>query len=186
MENRKSGFLTFIFSFIPGAGEMYLGLMKKGSAVMLVFWGLFFISMFLRSGVFTIGMPIVWFYSFFDTINLKHLSAEERERAEAKFMESLEKLMGQDWKDIFKKRHALIGAALIFIGIYAIFESILMPMAWWISDYFPWLYSLVNSIPTLIVAFVLIVFGIHLVKGGKTTQSKEKDYIEFKGDDDNE
>ena len=37
---KKNSFLTFCFAFIPGAGEMYLGMMKKGLAVMLLFWSL--------------------------------------------------------------------------------------------------------------------------------------------------
>ena len=39
MTRKKRGFWTFIFSLIPGAGEMYLGFMKRGVSTMLVFLG---------------------------------------------------------------------------------------------------------------------------------------------------
>ena len=34
---KKSSFWTFVFSLFPGAGHMYLGLMKKGASLMLLF-----------------------------------------------------------------------------------------------------------------------------------------------------
>ena len=33
--NKKSGFLTFCFALVPGAGQMYLGYMKRGCSFML-------------------------------------------------------------------------------------------------------------------------------------------------------
>ena len=46
---RKSGFLTFCFACLPGAGEMYLGYMKRGLSVMIAFWGLIFVASLLNS-----------------------------------------------------------------------------------------------------------------------------------------
>ena len=40
MKKQKHGFWVFIFSLIPGAGEMYMGFKKTGTLViMLLFWG---------------------------------------------------------------------------------------------------------------------------------------------------
>ena len=68
---RKSSFLTFCFAFIPGAGQMYLGMMKKGTAIMALFAALSFLSGFLNLGILLAALPVIWFYSFFDTFNLK-------------------------------------------------------------------------------------------------------------------
>lgn len=38
--SKKSGFLRFIFSLIPGAGEMYMGFMKQGVTLMVLFLSL--------------------------------------------------------------------------------------------------------------------------------------------------
>ena len=39
MQKQKRGFWLFIFSLIPGAGEMYMGFKKQGISIMLLFWG---------------------------------------------------------------------------------------------------------------------------------------------------
>ena len=36
---RKSRLFSLLCAFWPGAGEMYLGLMKRGLAIMVIFWG---------------------------------------------------------------------------------------------------------------------------------------------------
>ena len=60
---KKNSFLTFCFAFIPGAGEMYLGMMKKGLAVMLLFWSLSMIAGVLFPPLLFL-MPVIWCYSF--------------------------------------------------------------------------------------------------------------------------
>ncbi len=35
---KKSRFFTFIFSFCPGAAEMYMGFMKNGVTLMAIFF----------------------------------------------------------------------------------------------------------------------------------------------------
>ena len=39
MKKQKHGFWVFIFSLIPGAGEMYMGFKNQGISIMLLFWG---------------------------------------------------------------------------------------------------------------------------------------------------
>ena len=56
---RKSGFLTFCFACLPGAGEMYLGYMKRGLSVMIAFWGLIFVASLLNMGILGILAPII-------------------------------------------------------------------------------------------------------------------------------
>ena len=69
---KKSRLFSLLCACWPGAGEMYLGLMNRGLAIMLLFWGIiavgafgFVIPMFL--------LPVIWFYSFFDTLTLRNL-----------------------------------------------------------------------------------------------------------------
>ena len=38
MQKQKRGFWLFIFSLIPGAGEMYMGFKKQGISIMFLFW----------------------------------------------------------------------------------------------------------------------------------------------------
>ena len=60
---KKNSFLTFCFAFIPGAGEIYLGMMKKGLAVMLLFWSLSMVAGVLFPPLLFL-LPVIWCYSF--------------------------------------------------------------------------------------------------------------------------
>lgn len=54
MTKKKSGFLTFCFSLMPGAGEMYMGFMKQGVSIMAFFWLLIFFGGIFQYGAGTI------------------------------------------------------------------------------------------------------------------------------------
>lgn len=71
--NRSAApFLTFLFSMLPGAGHMYLGLMRRGFEIMFAF----FASIFIIAGTLRlseIGIPltiIIFFYALFDAMHL--------------------------------------------------------------------------------------------------------------------
>ncbi|MCL2496889.1 MAG: hypothetical protein FWF04_05680 [Clostridiales bacterium] len=73
---KKTSFLTFLFSIIPGCGLMYLGYMKKGLQVMLMFAAAGFFGMFFSpyniswlAGFFFMMLPIIWFYQIFDAMH---------------------------------------------------------------------------------------------------------------------
>ena len=77
MTRQKGKFLTFCFSLVPGAGQMYLGFMKQGLSLMTVFAALCAFSTWLAIGPLLLFAPIIWFYSFFDVINKNSLDPEE-------------------------------------------------------------------------------------------------------------
>ena len=68
---KRSSFLTFIASLIPGLGYMYLGLIKKGIQAMVVFFLIEPLFRFIGLGGLSsiISIPL-WFYLFFDTFNI--------------------------------------------------------------------------------------------------------------------
>ena len=67
----KSTFLTILFSFLPGAGHMYLGLIKQGIQLMVLFFGTIFLSSLTVSffgNVFSLllfFLPVFFCYSIF-------------------------------------------------------------------------------------------------------------------------
>ena len=67
MTRKKNKLLTFLWSLIPGAGEMYLGFFKMGTSLMALFLLLLSFSGFLNFYVLSLLSPVVWFYSFFHT-----------------------------------------------------------------------------------------------------------------------
>ncbi len=62
----KSKFLTFIFSLVPGAGHMYLGYLKTGIIIMATFILLSYIVGLTGISLFSIFLPVIWAYSFFE------------------------------------------------------------------------------------------------------------------------
>lgn len=68
-EDRKYNKLyTAVLSIVPGAGHMYLGLMKKGLQFMFIFFGSIIITDLIYSArSFTVLNIVIWFYAFFDS-----------------------------------------------------------------------------------------------------------------------
>ena len=111
--SKKSGFLRFIFSLIPGAGEMYMGFMKQGVTLMVLFWGTIFFGGCLNVPLIMFPLPVIWAYSFFHVHNLAGLSDEE-------FYAQEDSLLF-DW-NLFgqiepKKGRKILAWVLIFIGV---------------------------------------------------------------------
>ena len=72
----KSRGLAVFFGLLPGAGHMYLGKMMKGLTFMILFWGIIALASVLEMGVIILALPVLWFYAFFDNLNLAGLTAE--------------------------------------------------------------------------------------------------------------
>ncbi len=79
------------------------------------------------------------------------------------------------------KRHVWIGAICIFFGLYMLFDGLVRPYLYQISDRLPWIYHLINRLPTLVVALAIVALGVYLVRGGKKKEQPEEDYQEFTG-----
>ena len=77
MKNKKNGFFTFIFSLLPGAGEMYFGLYRQGLLLMSMFFGSIAICALTGMGELAFIIPIIWCFGFFHVHNLKNMSEEE-------------------------------------------------------------------------------------------------------------
>ena len=92
MQKQKRGFLLFICSLIPGAGEMYMGFFKQGISIMTLFWALVAIAGGLNISSLVIFLPVVWFYSFFHVHNLKKLPEEEFYAVEDNYILNLDRI----------------------------------------------------------------------------------------------
>ena len=127
---RKSGFLTFCFACLPGAGEMYLGYMKRGLSVMIAFWGLIFVASLLNMGILGILAPIIWAYSFFDTSICARRRPEQVAANPDAYLFDVESIAGSNWKNVVARRHNLFGGLLIFLGAYILYNTFLRPLLW--------------------------------------------------------
>ena len=69
-QKKKNKFFTFIFSLLPGAAEMYMGFMKNGLSMMIIFFITFLPMAAFNSMEFMMLLSaVVWFYGFFHARN---------------------------------------------------------------------------------------------------------------------
>ena len=163
----KSNFWKFIFSFIPGAGYMYLGMMKKGFVVMLSFLGLMGMAGTMAMSFLLCILPAIWFYAFFETYNLGKLDLETRLEKDKQFYDGILRLFDGNLAIFMGKRQKLIGGIFIFFALYAFIYGVLKPLFGWDSRY--WIVSrLIDVLPTVLVIVFLFKFGQYLMKKEQT------------------
>lgn len=175
---RKSRILTFLFALWPGAGQMYLGYMKRGVSLMLLFCLLIAISSFTGFGFFIFLLPIVWFYGFFDTINLRSMNYEFLPQDD--FLFHLDSINAPELIKFFQHRHQLAGILLIILGVYILLHNFVLPIFYFTFEID--LYPLFDALPTLVVAAAIILLGIHLIRSTVSHKAIEDDYQEYRED----
>lgn len=175
---KKNGILTFLFAFVPGAGQMYQGYMKRGLSLITLFFLCIMAGMLLEQLVLT--ALIVWMYSFFDTFNLRAQFIAGTAPAD-------DYLVHFNTKDarltlFFRDSHKLVGWALIALGAMVAYQNIIMrvlgDVMWrWgqNSPFFRAVYLMLDELPEVVVCVALIVCGLWLVRGpkGKKVHSKK-------------
>lgn len=171
----KNGILTFFFAFIPGAGQMYQGYMKRGLSLISVCC-LVCVAAILLPPLLAL-LPIVWMYSFFDTFNLRsQLGAEAA--PEDDYLVHIQS--DTQLKQLMAKSHTLVGWALVALGGYALYDTFLMGTLrnlyyrYENSALVRTLYDLGRNLPTLAVCVALIVVGIWLVRGPRPAPKQEE------------
>lgn len=171
----KNRFFTFCWACVPGAGEMYQGYMKRGLSLMIIFWGIIMIANLFNFDAILVMLPVVWAYAFFDTFNLR-AHAEEGTSEPDDYIVDVSELCDKDWQGFIEKNHTVVSAVLIFLGVYAVYNTLLKNLGWSVNSV---LWELMNILPTLAVAALLIVLGIKLMR---VEQKEEKeDYKAFCG-----
>ncbi|MEG0872905.1 MAG: hypothetical protein RSE00_03230 [Clostridia bacterium] len=161
---KKNLFLTFCFSFIPGAGQMYQNYMKRGVSIMIVFALFCALAIISSTPIFAFSLPIVYAYSFFDTYNIRNKKNDDEEPKDELIWESfgLPKIFNESKNS---KKNVLLGFALILFGVYLIFNSVLGSLASYFDIYI--LDTIVNVVlrylPPVIIATVSIVFGMKFI-----------------------
>ncbi|MDD2376385.1 MAG: hypothetical protein PHD15_03880 [Clostridia bacterium] len=161
---KKSLFLTFWFSFVPGAGQMYQQYMKRGLSILLLTTFFIAVTIIVRAPIFMIPVAIIMMYSFFDTYNIRNNLDTENSIED----EYIWKTAGVDiFESNFKivKKNSLFGLSLIFIGTYLLFNNVIGSLIY--ETNINWLISIVDSIrnylPSILVSIISIVIGIKFI-----------------------
>ena len=176
MKRKKSRFLSFLLSFLPGCTEMYMGFMKTGISLMAMFWGLIAIATLLNIGEIMFLVLIVWFYGFFHANNLAGLAQSEIEMLQDDYLFHVNSLgsVGEKLSGSYRKIVSIVlivlGCILCIRGIFGIIRGILphviIEMYYMIGDY----------LPQLIVGVGIVAIGLTMIKGKKQELLEEFDY----------
>ncbi|HHY97644.1 MAG TPA: hypothetical protein GX509_02770 [Firmicutes bacterium] len=151
----KSSFLVFLFALIPGAGQMYLGLMNRGLQIMAFFFGALFIAGAVGRPFdqlwSVLVAPVTWFYSFFDTFQISGRLA----RGE------LVPDLGIFSQDFLSRNSNLIGWVLVALGAIGILNRI--------SYFGPYLRS--SWITAVILPIAMVILGVWLLTRERSARS---------------
>ncbi|MBO4456140.1 MAG: hypothetical protein J5802_00320 [Butyrivibrio sp.] len=166
IHKKKSNFFTFIFSFVPGCAEMYMGFMNNGLSLLAVFMLACMLSLGC-SEILLVTIPIIWFYGFFHAHKLAGLDDETFDALEDNYI--WDELAGGKSIVIPKeKQKKIISYILIFVGAGILWNCVThFVLSMVPGEYWHIAYIIVDRIPGNIVAVLLIVFGIKLIKGKK-------------------
>lgn len=174
MTKKKNKFFTFIFSLLPGAGEMYMGFMKMGISLMSCF---FLTLMLADTGIFNsmvLIAAIVWFYSFFHVHNLAGLPDEMFYEVKDEYLLPFGKR--EDEKIMITGTYRKVAAViLIIIGVSGLSKSLFYVAA----RYFPQVVRMILSdflfydLPRVVISIAVIVLGIYMIRGKKKQLENE-------------
>ena len=174
-KNKKNGVLTFLFSLVPGAGEMYMGLMKQGVSLMTLAFGCITICSWLGNEVLSSVFVIVWCYSFFHVHNLHGLSEEEFQQVEDKI---LIPFAGEDIQlQINNQKVRSVGAVLmIFFGASLLWNYLMdILITVFPEEIMYTIWDLSYDFPEAVVAVFIIWLGVRLIKGKKIALDAEEE-----------
>lgn len=174
MRKKKSKFWTVVFSFLPGAGHMYMGFMKLGISLMGLFFFIIFLASWLDFGPLTFILPVLWFYSFFDCLNKCYASDEEFMSMPDDYLFSGSR-MPYLGRVLDSRGRVIVGLLLLFIGCYAIWNLFLVHIlgAFLPGAVYYAIRNLTHSLPQLIVGVVIVAAGVWLIIGKKKEMDRD-------------
>lgn len=140
-----SRFFAFAFSLIPGAGLMYLGLMRRGAQFMVLFFAV--VALMIELSLEALGMfalPVIWFYSFFDSLQTaRRLREGERVADEVLFPVS-------EWRSAVDVAR-VAGWGLIGLGVLALLRRVVP-------------YPFLHRVQAAFLPALLILAGVYVLR----------------------
>lgn len=164
---KKNRFFTFCFSFLPGAAEMYMGFMKTGVSMMLLFFAVIMLTVCLNQGVVAMIGVVVWFYGFFHANHLAGLSDEEFREVKDDYVLGIDGIPGV--RSIVEAHHKWVAGILIFLGVCFLWNSMEDMLRAVLPDMYQFIprmmWRIGNYIPSLVIGVAIIFVGIKMIVG---------------------
>ncbi|GIO36770.1 hypothetical protein J41TS12_16310 [Paenibacillus antibioticophila] len=155
IEGRRSKVLATLLSAFPGAGQMYLGLQKRGLQMMILFIGSFYLIDVLRIPAFLFLLPVIWCFSFFDGL-------QQTSRYGILPMEDIPLVRGRGMSQHW------LGVILVLLGVYYVGTEFIVPMIDRILPDLHIQYVLSQYLRPVLIAVMLIGGGIMLMNRTRT------------------
>ncbi len=172
--------LHFIFSCVPGCGQMYQGYMKRGLSQCVMFFLGCGVVIFLQAEALMTLLAPLWLYTFFDSYNLRRY-LREGYGPEDSYLFGL-----PDWKprqmvELLSQRHNFLGWALVLIGVYSLYQLTARRLFRFLFlELFPWmewLYDLlVWDMPRILGSVLILGLGLWFIRGPKAHIEDDEPY----------
>lgn len=168
---KKNNFWTFIFSFCPGAAEMYMGFFKNGLSILTIFFIPLIITGIMYGGDYlAILSVVVYVAAFFHARCLATAPDADFEALQDKYI----------WEEFIDGKALSINtesakkwgsAILILIGAFGLF-GILRDNLYRILERYEvagsgMIMEVIDSIPRLVFSIFVIVVGVLIIRGKK-------------------
>lgn len=177
MKKKKSRFWLFLFSLFPGAGHMYLGLMRMGLSFMFGFMLSIALTSITGLDVLAVFPIMLYIYSFFHANNIGSMDDAAFEALEDEYLLGFGDI-DRDRFRLDRRNRNIVAAVLIILGI-----SMLWNVGFgMVRDYIGWdnpfikaiYYTMRDDVPRIVIAIAIIWFGVVLLRGKKESNLVEE------------
>lgn len=158
MQRKKNKFLTFLFSLIPGAGEMYMGFMKMGVSLMTEFFAVIWLASISQVSELLLLDVILWFYAFFHVHNIAGTSDALFAQIKDEYLIPFYEIDNEGRARTLRRFCAVVLIILGTVMLWNMFMEIIGSIL-----YLPG----VHYVPKVLIAAGLIVLGIVMIQGKK-------------------
>ena len=176
MKKKKSRFWLFLFSLFPGAGHMYLGLMRMGLSFMFGF--MLSVALMNITGLdVLVVLPLtIYIYSFVHANNIGSMDDAAFAALEDEYLLGFGDI-DRDRFRLDRRNRNLAAAVLIILGICMLW-NVGFGM---VRDYIGWdnpvikaiYYTMRDDVPRVVIAIAVIWFGVVLLRGKRESNLVE-------------
>ncbi len=166
LKQRNKG-ATVLCALLPGAGHMYMGFMKRGVSFMGLFFLIIFLSSWLGIGPLMYLLPVLWFYAFFECVNMAWASADEFSILRDSYLFQSGNL--PVFNGVSSRRLAFYGGILlVFFGVYLILSEAASRFYGFMTERAVEIFSsAVSLFPEIFFGVIIILIGVRLILGKK-------------------
>ena len=180
MIKKRSRFLTVMFAVVPGAGHMWNGFMKRGLSLAAPFFGLWFLADWLNISGLNILMTVMWFYAFFDCINMRFQDDQDFYAMRDDYLFSMGDVMHFTMGN--RRNKLITGVVMIAMGLWILWQNVAISILYGLglSDRM-WqiIRGIEHTVPQVVAAVIIMWIGWRLIRGNqgkeRTIRDEEKE-----------